>query len=231
MGPKKISTTEEVEEIKRSLDFLAEEITAVRTQQKTILDLVVEVKTLRQQNTEKEKRIAILENRMADLEQYTRMNDIIVSGMEIKPQSYARAVTGMMNREEITELVSVEQQVTTFLQSKGIEVDSNSIETCHPLPRKNKTDKPAIIMRFMNRKHKTALLRQGRKLKGSDVYLNEHLTKRNADIAKTARFLRRQKKIQSTWTANCKIYIKLNGSPEEAKVLVIRDIQELDKYN
>ena len=120
---------------------------------------------------------------------------------------------------------------TALLKSKGIEVDSNSTETCHPLPRKNKTDKPAIIMRFTNRKHKSALLRQGRNSKGSDVYLNEHLMKRNADIAKTARFLRRQKKIQSTWTANCKIYIKLNGSPEEAKVLVIRDIQELDKYN
>ena len=86
-------------------------------------------------------------------------------------------------------------------------------------------------MRFTNRKHKSALLRQGRNSKGSDVYLNEHLMKRNADIAKTARFLRRQKKIQSTWTANCKIYIKLNGSPEDAKVLVIRDIQELEKFN
>ena len=125
----------------------------------------------------------------------------------------------------------MEQQVTTFLQSKGIEVDSNSIETCHPFPPKNKIDKPAIIMCFTNRKHKTALLRQGRKLKGSDVYLNEHLMKRNADIAKTACFFRRQKKIQSTWTANCKIYIKLNGSPEDAKVLVIRDIQELEKFN
>ncbi|KAL7405847.1 hypothetical protein ABVT39_008511 [Epinephelus coioides] len=157
------------------------------------------------------------------------MNDIIVSGLEIKPRSYVRAVTGMNNEEQ--ESVSVEQQVTAFLQSKGIEVDNNNIEACHPLPRKNKTDKPAIIMRFVNRKHKNALIRQGKKLKGSDVYLNEHLTKRNGDIARRARFLRKQRKIQSTWTANCKIYIKLNGSPEEAKVLVIRDIDELDKYN
>ncbi len=82
----------------------------------------------------------------------------------------------------------------------------------------------------MNRKHKNALLRQGKKLKGSNVYLNEHLTKRNTDIARKARFLRKQRKIQSTWTANCKIFIKLNGTPEEAKVLVIKDVEELDKY-
>ena len=105
----------------------------------------------------------------------------------------------MINSEEIMEqdLFSMEQQVTTLLQSKGIEEDNNSIEACHPFPRKikkNKTDKPAIRMRFMNIKHKN----------GSDVYLNKHLTKINAHIAKTARFLRKQKRIQSTWTANCK---------------------------
>ena len=33
------------------------------------------------------------------------------------------------------------------------------------------------------------------------------------------------------WTMNCKVFIKLNGTPEEAKVLVVRDITELDKYD
>lgn len=45
-----------------------------------ILDLEVEVKALIQQNTEMKNRIAILENRMAKLEQIMRMNKIIVSG-------------------------------------------------------------------------------------------------------------------------------------------------------
>lgn len=44
------------------------------------------------------------------------------------------------------------------------------------------------------------------------------------------RLLRKQKKIQSTWTANCKVFIKLNGPPEVAKVLVIRSMEELEKY-
>lgn len=125
---------------------------------------------------------------------------------------------------------SIEQQVTAFFNSKGISVNNNDIEACHPLPQRNKADKPVIIIRFTNRKHKNVLLRQGRKLKGSGVYVNEHLTKKNGDIARKARFLRKQGKIQSTWTANCKVCIKLNGSPEEAKVLVIRDMSELDKY-
>ena len=110
-------------------------------------------------------------------------------------------------------------------------VDSGDIEACHTLRSKNKTIAPAIIIRFTNRKNQQAIIRQGRKLKGTDVYINENLTKKNADIARKARILRKQNKIQATWTSNCKVFIKLNGTtPESAKVLLVRDVTELDKF-
>lgn len=62
---------------KKSLDFLSEEVSAVRLQQKSILDLVKEVKALRLQNAKKDKRIASLESRVSELEQFTRMNNIV----------------------------------------------------------------------------------------------------------------------------------------------------------
>lgn len=230
MGPRKAPLVENMEDLKRSLDFVHEEVSAIRVQQRSILELMEEVKALRLQNIEKEKRIASLEERVADLEQYTRTNDIIVTGLYIKPRSYARAVSreGEEHSEETAQ--SAEQQLTSFLHSKGIEVNNNNIESCHTLPQKNKTGKPTIIVRFVNRKYKMELLKQGRKLKGTNVYLNEHLTKKNADIAKRARELRKHGKIQNTWTQNCKVFIKQNGTPEEAKVVVIRNIEELEKY-
>lgn len=222
---------EEVDDIKKALDFLSEEVSAVRLQQKGILKLVEEVKALRIQNEEKDKRLTFLENRVAELEQYTRINDVVISGLNIKARSYARALTaGEGGEPDELDVSSTEQQVATFLQSKGVQLDCDNIEACHPLPERNAGDKSAVIMRFVNRKHKIALLKQGRKLKGSDVYINEHLTKRNAEIAKKARYLKKQKKIQHTWTTNCKIFIKLNGTPEEAKVLMVRSIEELDRY-
>lgn len=30
---------------------------------------------------------------------------------------------------------------------------------------------------------------------------------------------------------NCKVFIRLNGSPEEAKVLLLKDLKELEKYD
>ncbi len=55
------------------------------------------------------------------------------------------------------------------------------------------------------------------------------LPKKNADIARKARFLWKQGKIQAAWTSNCKVFVKMNGTPEQAKVLCIRSIEQLEK--
>ena len=130
---------------------LREETSAIRLQQKSILDLVEEVKALRLLNEEKDKRIAVLENRVADLEQYTRMNDVI-TGLRVKPRSFASAVArpGPTGEPSPGMTDSTEEQVASFLLSKGIRLDCDTVEACHPLPRRSNNDKPVIIMRFIN---------------------------------------------------------------------------------
>ena len=46
------------------------------------------------------------------------------------------------------------------------------------------------------------------------MFIDEHLTKRNEELVYIARKLKKEGKISSIWTRNCKIYIKTNGSPE-----------------
>lgn len=231
MGPKKSPSSEDFDDLKKSIDELVAEVSVVKKQQTEILKLVADVKELRLANEEKDKRISQLEKTVADLEQYTRINDVIITGLQIKPRSYAAALStnengGMPSEQDVS---STEQQVFAFMQSKGILLDSDSIEACHPLP-KRVDGKQSVIMKFVNRKHKTALLKQGQKLKGTNVFINEHLTRKNAAIARQARLLRKQGKIQGTWTSNCKVFIKLNGSPEQARVLWIKEENELDTY-
>lgn len=229
MPPKKNSALEEAEDIKRSLDFLSQDVNDIKIKQDKILNLVQEVTELRVRLAERDKKITELEKKVEDLEQYSRINDVIVTGIKIKPRSYAHAVTSGNNEEPgLREENSTEQQVASFFASKNIHLDVNTIDACHPLPTKN--NMPAVFLRFASRKNKVALMKQGKKLKGTNVYLNDHLIKRNADIAKKARIMRKQDKIQNTWVMNCKVYIKLKGTPEEAKVVIIRDIEELKKY-
>ena len=233
-------------ELKKVIDALRDEVAAVKEKQIEIHRLLEKLTAIDTENKYRDEKIRELDDRMTDLEQYSRINDVIVSGLRIRPRSFARAVAtnnGSRTEPEEEDVASAEQQVVAFLQAKDIHLDCSHIEACHPLSmRKRKTertndnrdqrpDTPRVILRFTNRKHNIALLKEWKKLKGTDVYMNEHLVKRNANIAKEARDLRKNKKIQQTWTRNCKVFIKLNGdTPEEAKVMVIRSIEELGKY-
>lgn len=83
MAQKKLSdVAEEIDDIKVTLDFLKTQLTEVKEQQIHILDLVKEVQSLRIQNVEMDTKIVQL---VADLEQYSRMNDIIITGLTVKP--------------------------------------------------------------------------------------------------------------------------------------------------
>lgn len=80
-------------------------------------------------NSEQKDRIDTLENRMYELEQYLRLNGIIVSGLDIKAKSYAKAAAlrhDMQTSEE--ERITVEEEVVAFLHSKNIGTDRNSIQ-------------------------------------------------------------------------------------------------------
>jgi len=125
--PPKRNIPDDIEEFKKSIDFLTEGVSAVQKQQGTIMGLVEEVKDLWVENAEKDRKIVLLENRVADLEQYSRINDIIISGLNIKPRSYAHAASREKG-EELTEqeAISVEGRVSAFFQSHGIKMDINN---------------------------------------------------------------------------------------------------------
>ena len=224
----------EMEGIKKVLDSLTEKMDTITDQQAKLLELVEEVKGLKKMMQEKDERIVQLERRVDDLELYTRKEDVVISGLKTRHRSYASVTSREFQGDAapLSELQTLEEQVIQFFHSKEIPIQKENIAACHTLPRKdrNSQTEPTIILRFANRRYKTDLLRQGKKLKGSNVYMNEHLTKKNADIAKYARLLRKQTKIQSTWTRDCRVWIRTNGSPEEAKAMVIRERRDLEKF-
>ncbi|KAJ8385436.1 hypothetical protein AAFF_G00188880 [Aldrovandia affinis] len=62
---------------------------------------------------EQEKKIVYLENRVSDLEQYSWMNDVIISGLVIRPRNYLRAVKGTRSES------GAEHEETTEEQAAG----------------------------------------------------------------------------------------------------------------
>uniref|UniRef100_A0A087X4L0 L1 transposable element RRM domain-containing protein n=1 Tax=Poecilia formosa TaxID=48698 RepID=A0A087X4L0_POEFO len=206
----------DMEELKDAMNMMSGELAILTKQQSTITDLLTEIKQLKIQTVEQAKKIDFLENRVADLEQYSRINDVLITGLDIR-SSYSQAVRGSRSDINSEHEATTKEQAIAFLQSKDIDIEKENIEACHTLSVKGQRGKKVslpIIIRFTNRKHKIELLKQGKNLKGTSVYINEHL----------ARILKKQNKIQATWTMNCKVYIKTKDAPENARGLWIRSL-------
>ena len=84
--------------------------------------------------------------------------------------------------------------------------------------------KPSIVLKLKSCKPKLKILSNAKKLRGSDVYIDEHLTRQNACFARKAREYKRKGLILSTWTKNCNVIIRTKGQiPEQCKVITIHD--------
>ena len=236
MPPKKNKGAEELD-ILEQLRILAEKVEKVSTKQDQmsakqdqIADLMQEVKHLREVNARQQVKIESLEDRVDELEQYTRKDDLIITGLKVKHRSYARAASG--DGDEAggaappSELNQLECKVVEFFESKDMQVNQDYISTCHVLGKGDRENPPKIIVRFSNRKEKVRLLRQGRKLKDTGVYINEHLTRKNVQIAKHARKLRKDKEVNDTWTRNCIVFVKLT----DLSVRKVLSAQDFVKY-
>ena len=207
---------------------------------KRVEQLVVyaqEIASLKAENAEKDKRIQTLEQRIDSLEQYTRRDDVVITGFRTAPAPLSRIVSESISEERnehasqnIQE--SVEDQIVTFLNDNGIPLHKSDISACHTIGKREKDKSQPIILRFVNRKTKMMLLKNGYKLKDlttpEKVYINEHLSKKNAEIARMARELRKRNKIMSTWTRNCSVFIKIQHPDGNPRVKKINEIAELE---
>ena len=193
---------DEIRDIKTSLKYISARLDSLSGCRSDLTEVLDIVKKLRKENEEKEKKINELQKRIDHLEQHTRCDEVIISGLNTHHTSFAHTVAAensmsshLMAPQE--EQDSLEQCVANFIAAKtGIKLDHSEVSACHTIHGKKNT--PDMIMKFINRKTKLTLLKKSQMLKGTGVYINEHLTQKNALIAKEARKLRREKKILAT---------------------------------
>ena len=91
MPPKKDLKGNHDADILEQLRVLSKKVDSIDAKQDQISKLVKEVQRLREDNAKKDEKITKLENRVNQLEQYTRRDDVIITGLRIRHKSYARA--------------------------------------------------------------------------------------------------------------------------------------------
>lgn len=158
--------------------------------------------------------IADVNIKLNDLEQYTRRNSIRIHGM--REQGRGRY------RENTLRLVS-----NFFYNELELEPD---VEIAHRVGVKSTDpDKPrTIIVKFVRRSDKLAVMLRRKSLKGSGLSISDDLTLRNVRLIKE---VRDNERIESVWSWDGKVYARgQNGY----KFLLHPGIDidaELDKIN
>ena len=183
-GGNSLTSAEELRDIKENLSSLSIGVAEVLRNQKQMQQFIGTIQNLQKELKQKDEKNLQLEEKNDDLEQYTRKDDI--AGLQTRHLSYARAA----NRGDeahgenalSTEVDYLEMQVVDFCNKNGIEFSSNNISTCHTLGKPRDGNKRMILVRFTNRKTMEHIPKNKKKLNGTGVFVNEHLSPKNFHV-------------------------------------------------
>ena len=110
-----------------------------------------------------------------------------------------------------------------------ISVTQSDINISHRVGTKRDQQSRDILVTFVSNNAKSQFMMSRRKLIGSDVYVNQNLTRAKALLFCQTRSLKRQKKIRDTWTTTGAIFVKLFDS-KIRKVVSDEHDQELCEH-
>ena len=155
--------------------------------------------------------IGSLENKVNDLEQYTRKNSIRIHGLK-------ESVSGHENTYDL---------VCDYI-SNNLKIETD-IEVAHRVGPKSRGAKPrSIIVKFLRRSDKLAVMLNRKLLKGSGVSFSDDLTSRNV---KCINEVRENPRIESAWAWGSKLYAKGTNGHKFPIYPGIDIDSELDRHN
>nr|XP_037289565.1 uncharacterized protein LOC119183358 [Rhipicephalus microplus] len=161
-----------------------------------------------------------LEKKVADLEQYSRLNNVEIKGVPVTQNEDCLAI------------------VKTIGNAIGCSVSPSDLDVVHRVATKSKEKN--IIARFCCREKKGEFVRRARKARlrtgqsgfsGSTdaaVFVNDHLTVENKRLFSKALALKKEKSWQFLWTDNCQIKARQTSS---SKVFILKSENDLRVFN
>ena len=188
------------------------------------------------------KRVTNIEDIIDQHEQYSKLDNLVITGLQIlRPYNATALLAANGNSQEIDDDGNEQwtardkdimiDNFAKFAKDKlQVDINNHDITDIHTLPKgRNKSE--TCIIRFSNRIVREKIIKNRKKLatksrNSHKIYINEHLTKRNAAIAREARIMRSDGKIQGTWTNNCRIFVKLHDD-KVIKIHTMKDLHDL----
>jgi hypothetical protein len=191
----------------------------------TLRQIKADMGRLSTENAELKKQVSASNQRIDELERYSRSENLIIRGLpELSAAERASASPSSQDSSSLrVSHQSVETSVTTFLKDVlHLEVEASDISTAHRLKAGPKDTTRPIIVRFTSRRVRNTVYGAKKLLKGasSKVFISEHLTKLDSDLYYEARRLLRDKKIFAAWTQNGLVHVRFSPDPTSKATIV-----------
>lgn len=160
------------------------------------------------------------EDHVNGLEQYTRRNNVVISGVPVSKD------------ENVTSIVQ------NCARAAGFQIQECDIDICHRLPQRKSTNNPPnIVVKFVRRTMKNSLIAASKKNKPrlrniglpSDdrIFFAEHLSPRNADLHYRARLIQKEHDIRYIWTKEGRVMARVQDGETVIKITTESDLQKL----
>lgn len=213
----------------RSTDFCSNKITDFEASIKLVSEKLKMLESYKKENEELKNEVYLLNNKINDMEQYSKLNNLIIS-------NYPETRT-----ENVFDIV------TSIGESLGVTINNNDMDAAHRLQLNARSkDSRNIVVKFVSRRKKDEFLSNYRRKKNSVtlnpapegassmqspkmIYINEHLSQTNSLLFKKAREDLRSKGYKFIWTSNCKILAKKDN--DASRTHAIRNVSDIAKLS
>lgn len=191
-------------------------LTDQKDQNEQLLHLIETIST---ENKQLKTKVRMLEDRLEDMEQYSRSNCVEIQGIPVTPTE------------------SVMNIVKDVGKALDLTISDSMVDACHRLGvRQNSDNPPGIIVKFVRRLDKEDFL-QKRRVKRTlstrhigrtddrPIYINESLSPARRRLHAMARRYQREKSFKFLWVRNGKIFLR---KEENAPVKVVSREEDLE---
>lgn len=210
--------------ILKSVTFCSDKISDFELKMNQMNEKIKTIDNLQKENLDLKNKIATLDMRVNDMEQYSKLNNLIIHNI---PESRSENVLDV---------------VKTIADRIGVPINSDEIDMAHRLKSNStsNTSRPKnIVVKFISRLTKERFLTSFRQNKnfstsnlniaGPDqqIFINEHLSQFNNQLFKDARHKLKQNGFKYVWTKNCRIFARKEDTSRIKSIQCTGDIEKL----
>lgn len=196
---------------------LVENTKALNTQNEHNEKLNKLIESLTSENNQLKKKVKELEQRLEDMEQYSRSNCVEVQGIPYTPAE---------------DVLSIVKEVGLALD---LPISDTMVDACHRLGKQTGDNPPGIIVKFVRRIDKEEFLKKRRvkrtlstrhigRTEDRPIYVNESLSPARRRLHAIARRFQKEKNYKFLWMINGKIFLR---KEQNAPVKVVTSPEDL----